>query len=105
MYAIIRLGGKQYRVEENSTLLVDKLAGEAGEQVAVNEVLAVGGGEAPVFGSPTVAGAAISATIVAQTKGPKIDGFTYKAKKNVHHHYGHRQDLTKIQINSIALGK
>jgi len=105
MYAIIRLGGKQYRVEENSTLLVNKLLGEAGEPVAVDQVLAIGGNDAPVFGTPVVEGASVSATIVAQTKGPKIDGFTYKAKKNVRHHYGHRQDLTKVQINSIALGK
>ena len=105
MYAIIRLGGKQYRVEENSTLLVDKLAGEPGEALAIEEILAIGGNDAPVFGSPTVANATVSATIVAAARGPKIDGYTYKAKKNVRRHYGHRQDLTKIQINSIALGK
>ncbi|MDR3707071.1 MAG: 50S ribosomal protein L21 [Capsulimonadaceae bacterium] len=105
MYAIIRLGGKQYRVEENSTLLVDKLPGDAGEVLAIEEVLAVGGNDATVFGSPTVSQAQVSATIVGPARGPKIDGYTYKAKKNVRHHYGHRQDLTKVQINSIALGK
>jgi len=103
MYAIIRLGGKQYRVEENSTLLVDKLAGAPGDALEVNEILAIGGNDAPVFGTPTVANAAVSATIVAEAKGPKINGSTYKAKKNVRNQYGHRQDLTKIRIESIAL--
>jgi len=103
MYAIIRLGGKQYRVEENETLLVDKLPGAAGDALEVSEILAIGGNDAPVFGAPTVANATVTATIVAEAKGPKIDGFTYKAKKNVRHHYGHRQELTKVKINSIAL--
>lgn len=105
MYAIIRLGGKQYRVEENTSLLVDKLPGKPGEPVEVEEILAVGGGDAPVFGSPIVAGATVSATVIGDAKGPKIDGYTYKPKKNIRRHYGHRQDLTKVQINSIALGK
>ena len=104
MYAIIRLGGKQYRVQENETLLVDKLAGGAGDAVAAAEILAIGGNDAPVFGAPLVEGASVAATIVAQTKGPKINGFTYKAKKNQRHHYGHRQDLTRIKIDSITTG-
>jgi large subunit ribosomal protein L21 len=104
MYAIIRVGGRQYRVEENTTLLVNKLEGEAGAALTIDEVLAIGG-ENPVFGAPNAPGATVSATIVEQTKGPKIDGFTYKAKKNVRRHYGHRQDLTKIRIETIAVGK
>jgi len=105
MYAIIRLGGKQYRVQENSTLNVDKLAGVAGDPLTIGEVLAVGSTDTPSFGAPTVSGASVSATIVEQTKGPKINGYTYKAKKNVRHAYGHRQDLTKIKIESISVGK
>ena len=104
MYAIIRLGGKQYRVQENSTIVVNKIDGEAGGSLTIDEVLAVGG-DNPVFGAPTVAGASVAATIVSQGRGPKINGYTYKAKKNVRHHYGHRQEITKVQINSIALGK
>jgi len=103
MYAIIRLGGKQYRVQESTTLLVDKQEGEAGDSLTVAEVLAVGGNDAPVFGTPTVAGAVVTASIVEQTKGPKINGLTYKAKKNQRHHYGHRQDLTRIKIGSISV--
>jgi large subunit ribosomal protein L21 len=103
MYAIIRLGGKQYRVQESTTLLVDKQEGQAGDSLTVSEVLAIGG-DTPVFGTPTVTGATVTASIVEQTKGPKINGLTYKAKKNQRHHYGHRQDLTKIKIGTISAG-
>lgn len=104
MYAIIRVGGRQYRVEENSTLLVNKLEGSAGTALTIDEVLAIGG-ENPIFGAPIAENAKVTATIVEQTKGVKIDGYTYKAKKNVRHHYGHRQQLTKLHIDSIAVGK
>ena len=104
MYAIIRLGGKQYRVQESATLLVDKQEGEAGDDLTVAEVLAIGGIESPQFGSPLLSGAIVTASIVEQTKGPKINGLTYKAKKNQRHHYGHRQDLTRIKIGTISAG-
>jgi large subunit ribosomal protein L21 len=103
MYAIIRLGGKQYRVSESTTLLVDKQEGEAGDNLTVAEVLAIGGSDSPLFGSPTVSGATVTASIIEQTKGPKINGLTYKAKKNQRHHYGHRQDLTRIKIGTITV--
>ena len=105
MYAIVRAGGKQYRVEEKGLVTVDKLAGEAGETVTLGEVLYVGGTDNPQWGKPIVSGAAVTATIVAQTKGKKIDGFTYKAKKNVRNHYGHRQDITTLKIGAITSGK
>lgn len=104
MYAIVRSGGKQYRVEENDVLTVDKLNGDAGDSITLGEVLFVEG-DKPVFGSPVVDGAAVTATILAQTKGKKIDGYTYKAKKNVQRHYGHRQQLTRVKIESIKAGK
>jgi large subunit ribosomal protein L21 len=104
MYAIIRLGGKQYRVQESTTLLVDKQEGEAGDNLTVAEVLAIGGNDAPVFGTPILTSATVTASIVEQTKGPKINGLTYKAKKNQRHHYGHRQDLTRIKIGTISAG-
>ena len=103
MYAIVRTGGKQYRVEEQGTDVVDKLAGEAGETVMLGEVLYVGGNDAPQWGRPTVTGASITATIVDQVKGPKIDGFTFKPKQNIHKHWGHRQQLTRLRIESISL--
>jgi large subunit ribosomal protein L21 len=101
MYAIVRSGGKQYRVEEKETVTVDRMDGEAGDSITLDEVLFLGGDE-PRWGAPTVQGASIAATIVEQAKGKKIDGFTYKAKKNVRHHWGHRQQLTRIKIESIT---
>jgi large subunit ribosomal protein L21 len=103
MYAIVRTGGKQYRIEEQGMITVDKLAGEAGESVTINEVLFVGGTDSPQWGKPTVSGATVNATIVDQVKGPKIDGFNYKPKQNIRKHWGHRQQLTRLRIESISL--
>ncbi|MGO8670125.1 MAG: 50S ribosomal protein L21 [Capsulimonadaceae bacterium] len=100
MYAIVRSGGKQYRVEEAAVVTVDRLSGEAGDSVTLEEVLFVGG-ESPKWGAPLLPGASVTATIVAQAKGKKIDGFIYKAKKNVRKHWGHRQQLTRLKIESI----
>jgi large subunit ribosomal protein L21 len=104
MYAIVRTGGKQYRVEEKTEITVDKLPGEAGETLTWDQVLFVGGVDEPQFGKPTVTGAHVTATILAQVKGKKIDAFIYKAKKNVRKHWGHRQQLTRVRIDSIAAG-
>ena len=105
MYAIIRLGGKQYRVQQDSKLTVNRLTGEAGDSLPIEDVLAIGDGETPVFGKPYIDGASVMATIVTHLRGPKIHGLTYKAKKNVRKHWGHRQELTTVQINSISAGK
>ena len=104
MYAIVGLGGKQYRVEENTTLLVNRLVGGEGDAIAIENVLAIGGDE-PRFGAPNVPDAAVGGVIVEHLRGPKINGLTYKAKKNVRRHYGHRQELTKVKIESIKVGK
>ena len=101
MYAVIRTGGKQYRVAEKDTLVVEKLDGEAGDTVVIDDVLFVGG-DAPVFGTPTVSGAKVTATIVSQGKGKKINGITYIKVKNHQRHYGHRQLETRLRIDSIA---
>ena len=103
MYAIVRTGGKQYRIEEKGLVIVDKLVGEAGESVTLGEVLYVGGTDSPQMGKPTVSGASVTATIVDQVKGPKIDGFNYKPKQNIRKHWGHRQQLTRLRIESISL--
>lgn len=103
MYAIIRLGGQQHRVEKDSTITVNRLAGEVGESVSIDEVLVLGG-DTPSFGTPHVAGAAVTATILGHSRGPKINGLTYKAKKNVRRRYGHRQELTTVQISDISTG-
>jgi large subunit ribosomal protein L21 len=102
MYAIVRTGGKQYRIEEQGRLTVDKIAGEAGDTVTLGEVLCIGGTDQPQWGAPTVSGATVTATILGQVKGPKIDGYTFKPKKNIQRHWGHRQQLTQLQINQIT---
>ena len=104
MYAIVRAGGKQYRIEEKGLVTVDKIEGAAGDTITLGDVLYVGGVDSPQWGKPIVEGASVTATIVEQAKGKKINAFTYKAKKNVHKHWGHRQQLTRVRIESIALG-
>ena len=104
MYAIVRAGGKQYRVEEKSILTVDKFEGEAGATTTLGEVLYLGGVDNPQWGKPTVEGASVTVTIMEQTKGKKINAFTYKPKKNIHKHWGHRQQLTRVRVESISAG-
>jgi large subunit ribosomal protein L21 len=101
MYAVIKTGGKQYRVEEKAILRVEKLDAEVGESVSLGEVLMLGG-ETVNIGQPVVAGATVTARVLRQGRGPKIHGFTYKAKKNVHRRYGHRQPFTEVVVESIT---
>lgn len=103
MYAVVRTGGKMYRVAENDRLVVERLPGEPGATVALNEVLMVAGaGDAP-----RLAGAAAEATvfaeIVAQTRGKKIIVFKKQRRKNYRRTRGHRQELTEIRIAGISL--
>jgi large subunit ribosomal protein L21 len=103
MYAVIRTGGKQYRVAPNQVIEVEKLAGEAGSTVEFGEVLMVGGDE-PRVGLPLVAGAVVTATVLEQTRGPKIIVFKKRRRKNFRRRTGHRQDLTVVRITDIAVG-
>lgn len=101
MYAIVKTGGQQYRVEENSIIDVNKLASDQGEEIVLDEVLLVGGDGGVKVGTPHVAGAKVMAKVVKQFKGPKIDAFTYKPKKNIQRRWGHRQQMTKLKITKI----
>lgn len=101
VYAIVKTGGKQYKVAEGSVINVEKLEGEADATVELTEVLMVTGDAGLRVGAPTVDGAKVVAKIISQGKGPKINGFTYKPKKNEHRRYGHRQLLTKLRIETI----
>ena len=101
MYAIVKTGGKQYKVSEGTMLLVEKLEGESQTQVELTEVLMVNDGTGLQVGTPMILGAKVVATIVEQTKGKKINGFTYKPKKSESRRYGHRQLLTRIKVDSI----
>lgn len=103
MYAIVKTGGKQYRVEAGRTLLVDRLAGEPQAAVELTDVLYVSGDDGVRAGAPLVEGAKVLATIVEQVKGKKINGITFKPKKNVRRRYGHRQMLTRVRIDSIQI--
>jgi large subunit ribosomal protein L21 len=103
MYAIVKTGGKQYKVEAGSTITVEKLEGDPETTVELTEVLMATGDEGLRVGTPTLDGAKVVATIVEQGKGKKINGFTYKPKKNQHRRYGHRQRLTKLKIESIEI--
>ena len=97
MYAIIETGGKQYRIQENDFLFVEKLEVAEGEEVVFDKVLMVEG----KIGSPVVEGAKVVAKVVAQGKAPKIIVYKYKSKKNYHKKQGHRQPFTKVQITKI----
>lgn len=104
MLAVIKTGGKQYIVTPGQKLKVEKLAGEEGAAIKFEEILLVEGDDKKVsVGQPVVAGAAVSAKIVAQTKGPKVVAYKYKAKKRYHLKKGHRQQLTEVEITGIEL--
>ena len=90
MYAVIKTGGKQYRVAKNDVIIVERLDGEPGGTIEFGEVLMVGG-ESPVVGAPTVAGAKVTATVVEQGKGEKIIIFKKRRRKHYRRRNGHRQ--------------
>lgn len=102
MYAVIETGGKQYRVQPGQVLLVEKLAGEPGEELAFDNLLMVVQDEGETqIGTPYVSGAKAVATVVAQERGKKILVFKYKAKSNYRRRQGHRQWLTRVRIDRI----
>jgi large subunit ribosomal protein L21 len=100
MYAVIETGGKQYKVAEGDRLDVERLAGD---EVTLRPVLVVDGDA--VLSTPTeLGGAAVTARVVGEAKGPKIKGFTYKNKSNERRHWGHRQHYSTIEITAISRG-
>jgi large subunit ribosomal protein L21 len=103
MYAVIKTGGKQYRVAKDDVLTVEKLDGDKSGKLEFTEVLMVGGGSGdPKVGSPLVSGAKVLAEVVEQTRGPKLIAFKKRRRKNSRRKRGHRQDLTKIRITGIT---
>jgi large subunit ribosomal protein L21 len=101
MYAVIKTGGKQYRVAANDVLEIEKLDGEAGSTLEFTDVLMLGEGESVTVGTPLVAGAKVTAEVVAQTRGPKLIAFKKRRRKNSRRKKGHRQDLTRVRITDI----
>ena len=101
MYAVIKTGGKQYRVAKDEIIAVEKLAGEAGASLDLSEVLMLGDDKGTTIGSPLVEGASVSAEVVEQTRGDKIIVFKKKRRKNYRRKKGHQQDLTVLRITDI----
>ncbi len=101
MYAVIKTGGKQYRVAKDDILTIERLAGDAGSKIEFVEVLMVGGDSGIKLGSPNVSGATVTAELVAHTRGPKLIAFKKRRRKNSRRKKGHRQDLCKIRITGI----
>jgi len=102
MYAVIKTGGKQYRVAAEDVLTVEKLAGEPGAKIEFGEVLMVGGdGAGMKIGAPLVSGALVKAEVVEQGRGPKVIAFKKRRRKNSRRKRGHRQELTTVKITEI----
>lgn len=102
MYALIESGGRQYRAQVGDTLRVERLPQAVGDQIALERVLLVADGDTITVGQPTVGGARVLATVVAQEQGPKIRIFKYKPKKRYRRRGGHRQWYTTLRIDEIV---
>jgi len=104
MFAVIKTGGKQYKVAANDVIVIEKLDLNAGDAVTFDEVLMVGGDAGTQIGAPTVAGAAVSAEVVGQTRTAHSISFHKRRRKNSKRKRGHRQDLTRVKILEILTG-
>lgn len=107
MYAIVRVGGRQYPVEEGKTIVVEKLPHEVGDAIELDEVLFVGGagdGESITVGQPLIKGASVNAEVIEQFKGRKVVVFKYKSRVGYRRKQGHRQQYTRLRINTITAG-
>jgi large subunit ribosomal protein L21 len=101
MFAVIRTGGKQYRVAPNDIIEVEKIAGQPGDIVELAEVLLLGGDKGPQTGSPTISGALVAAEVIEQRRGDKIVVFKKKRRSTYRRKNGHRQELTALRITEI----
>jgi large subunit ribosomal protein L21 len=104
MYAVIKSGGKQYRVEAGAQLRVEALAADVGAAVSFDQVLLVGAGDAVKVGAPLVSGALVKATVVAQGRGEKVRIFKMRRRKHYQKSQGHRQSYTEVRIDDIVQG-
>src|SRR5215472_9708524 len=100
MFAVIKTGGKQYRVAAEDVIKVERLEGDPGEVIQFGEVLLVGG-DSVTLGAPTVKGASVAAEVVEQGRGPKVIAFKKRRRKNSRRRRGHRQEFTKVRITEI----
>ncbi|HSI45724.1 MAG: 50S ribosomal protein L21 [Methylophilus sp.] len=102
MYAVIKTGGKQYKVTAGEKLKVEKLIGDVGSTVVIDKVLLIANGESTTIGAPLVAGATVSATVVSHGRGDKVMIFKMRRRKHYRKTQGHRQSYTEIQIDTIS---
>jgi large subunit ribosomal protein L21 len=102
MYAVIKSGGKQYRVESGKQVRVEALAAEVGSAIAFEEVLLVGAGDAVKVGAPLVSGAKVKGTVVAHGRGEKVKIFKLRRRKHYQKSQGHRQNYTEVRIDDIV---
>lgn len=104
MYAVIRTGGKQYKVAQDDLITVEKLVGDPGATIQLGEVLLVGEGADVITGAPLIEGASVSATLVEHRRAPKIIVFKKKRRQNYRRKNGHRQHQTVLRITGITAG-
>ena len=102
MYAVIKTGGKQYRVAAGEKIKVEQLPADVGAEITLDQVLMLGEGESVKIGTPTIAGASVKAKVVAHGRGPKIKIFKMRRRKHYQKHQGHRQNFTEIEISGIV---
>ncbi|MGC9332856.1 MAG: 50S ribosomal protein L21 [Anaerolineae bacterium] len=102
MYAVVKTGGKQYRVSPGDTIDVEKLPYEVGDQVELDKILLVANGPEAKIGQPLVDGAKVKATVTRQAKGPKVIVFKYRPSKRYRRKKGHRQHYTRLRIDEIV---
>ncbi len=102
MYAVVRTGGKQHRVEPGERVKIEKLEGDVGAEVSLEDVLLISGEGEPKVGRPVVSGAKVTAKIVAQGRGEKVRVFKRRKRKGFHKTIGHRQSFTEIEITGIT---
>ncbi|MGA2410321.1 MAG: 50S ribosomal protein L21 [Candidatus Binataceae bacterium] len=102
MFAIVKTGGKQYHVSPGDQIVVERIEGDPGSEVALTEVLAIGDGDASAIGAPLVPNASVTAKIVQQPRGTKVIVFKKKRRKNYRRKHGHRQELTVLRIEGIS---
>ena len=103
MYAVVRTGGKQYKVAKDTVLKVESLSGDVGSKLKLDEVLLVGG-DTPRLGAPLVKGASVECEILEHGQGEKVVAFKKKRRKNTHRKRGHRQHFTKVKVLGITAG-
>ncbi|HSF71129.1 MAG TPA: 50S ribosomal protein L21 [Methylotenera sp.] len=101
MYAVIKTGGKQYKVEAGATLKVEKLVGDVGSKVVIDKVLMIADGDNTTIGAPLIAGATVNATVVSHGRADKVMIFKFRRRKHYRKTQGHRQSFTEIQIGEI----